>query len=933
MFGLSGGNGEQSHSRLAAEEAAASSSAVAAASAPAMLMPVDQTETSNVFSAANIAQLFQLQQQAGSFLNWGSGAASAAAPFSVNPFANNIPGGNSFLSTAAAPSPFDLNALSSSSALPHFSQAAAAATAAAVSHPSSVAPANLMTGTRSRKPPAPPPSPPRTRSKSTTVITLDDSDDDEVVEDFVIEVPKPRTRRQPAEVRSRVLATFAQNPTPTAAECEVIAKEVALTGAQVARMFRTERERLRKLGQPLPGAEAGEASVNESSPPTDGNRESMADIDNVVDDGSDDKEDAAPSTQDTLEVIANEHGALKSKGMVKFACQWVLAERTPEEKRRFLSLVAKSEADILNAVVESKILPGMGNWMIRAVKEGDTETVAVLLKAFLVLPIGMVHLKANTTLPKAVKAVTKKFDDKDVLKDAELLMERWKELPRQSQEQEAAVSTRQEHGNPPADSLAARPDVPKKRSREDLPGEAAKRAKLAASTTRPSAGQEASALPKFSRVTRPPSTTPAAPPPDIFSALVSPNVLPPPRTVAAAKPKLQTTIARLPSPEKESKSSTPSPRGSPTKDQAPVSSSLPPQDSEQPPAVASEGSADQTAVQDDQQSPEQSKGKGLRIRHRAANRAGILKKEGKPLREKMTIRWRDNAGGELCAVKLFHKDTEEENVHPHLGVVNARALERMEGRQAFGREHIEPRIAWTSPSVLEFTASGPSRGAQSQEQPNQGMLVHYADELLIPPTPGSPLTTPVADLPVRPIGSNALPNSSDSVKNATVKQFLAARQAKSGQPSSVFAPAALSSAAAAYSPYPPSVPPAAGLPAPNALQDLMKTLALLQSVNPSPQTAAALNSLTMMTPQQPPAMAPAQHNHQFRPHINGSNHYAPRQYGHGNNQNQPETQNLNQQDNRRPRPYGGQRKVGTVPCMFWKEGRCRKGDACTFRHD
>lgn len=26
-------------------------------------------------------------------------------------------------------------------------------------------------------------------------------------------------------------------------------------------------------------------------------------------------------------------------------------------------------------------------------------------------------------------------------------------------------------------------------------------------------------------------------------------------------------------------------------------------------------------------------------------------------------------------------------------------------------------------------------------------------------------------------------------------------------------------------------------------------------------------------------------------------------------------------------------KVGLIPCKFWADGLCRKGDNCTFRHD
>lgn len=31
--------------------------------------------------------------------------------------------------------------------------------------------------------------------------------------------------------------------------------------------------------------------------------------------------------------------------------------------------------------------------------------------------------------------------------------------------------------------------------------------------------------------------------------------------------------------------------------------------------------------------------------------------------------------------------------------------------------------------------------------------------------------------------------------------------------------------------------------------------------------------------------------------------------------------------------YMQQPKVGIVPCRYWREGKCLKGDECTFRHD
>ncbi|KNE58822.1 hypothetical protein AMAG_18312 [Allomyces macrogynus ATCC 38327] len=181
---------------------------------------------------------------------------------------------------------------------------------------------------------------------------------------------------------------------------------------------------------------------------------------------------------------------------------------------------------------------------------------------------------------------------------------------------------------------------------------------------------------------------------------------------------------------------------------------------------------------------------------------GILRKPGQPPRRVGRIKWLDNDGATCARSASFRVDyaradanvaaaasmdwdmaeagddaDDDMDVNPeptHKAINDARALERAEGRAAFGREKHEPRIAWREPVPCPVATTGELRGANSQEieQVDPRMAVEYLTELLIPPTPASPTRTAYfpreVERPPRPLS----PLDFSTIKNPQIRAFM-----------------------------------------------------------------------------------------------------------------------------------------------------------------
>jgi hypothetical protein len=143
--------------------------------------------------------------------------------------------------------------------------------------------------------------------------------------------------------------------------------------------------------------------------------------------------------------------------------------------------------------------------------------------------------------------------------------------------------------------------------------------------------------------------------------------------------------------------------------------------------------------------------KGIKRKIVQREKNGILKKQGRASKKLRTgIRWRDTEGaGELCQIKEFSSVEEDvpttawgeedpPSFTPKLGISSARELERLEGRQAFGREKLYPKIPWATPETFPFVFS---RGILTWESKDTPQVIEYPSELLIPVSPQEPSNT------------------------------------------------------------------------------------------------------------------------------------------------------------------------------------------------
>lgn len=152
--------------------------------------------------------------------------------------------------------------------------------------------------------------------------------------------------------------------------------------------------------------------------------------------------------------------------------------------------------------------------------------------------------------------------------------------------------------------------------------------------------------------------------------------------------------------------------------------------------------------------------------------------------------------------------------------------------------------------------------------------------------------------------------TTESAPQSSLESILAALGANNGAQSQ--APPAPPAAAAPPMFQPPPVPPPA--PTGNPAIDVSALMAQLYQNAQQPGAPAPPNPYGAYT--QPAATGAPDYN----------SHYAA-QYGGNSN-------NADRGDQSQKRKWAGnESKKYTHPCRFWKEGKCKKGDACTFRHD
>jgi hypothetical protein len=138
-------------------------------------------------------------------------------------------------------------------------------------------------------------------------------------------------------------------------------------------------------------------------------------------------------------------------------------------------------------------------------------------------------------------------------------------------------------------------------------------------------------------------------------------------------------------------------------------------------------------------------------------------------------------------------------------------------------------------------------------------------------------------------------------------------------------------AAAVQQPIAPPPPPQYQQPAAPAPPPASDVSALIAQLYQNAQTGGVT---TPVNPYQgysmPPSVGGQDQGHDG---YYGSSSYASSdQYSGNANGNDHQSSGANNGGGKR-KWQGNSNKKYTHPCRFWKEGKCKKGDACTFKHD
>ncbi|KAJ3373099.1 hypothetical protein GGF31_001086 [Allomyces arbusculus] len=584
---------------------------------------------------------------------------------------------------------------------------------------------------------------------------VSESDNDSVVS---AEPPQKKARKQFTQSEKNWLeAKFATTQHPTQQQARDWCAEIGtITPEQLLPWFKRRRERRNQI---LPNTVAATAPPPAPVPV------------------------AAPAARkgDYLSSLADAKGAfvdvqtLRSKAFY----DWLVAdkgERSEQEKITLAAMLRRSRRAIQTEfIVLRNSIKLVASWLTRAVKQSNLTVLGAWISALTALPVQAHHINDQAEefrlLSRVLSHVGNSATDKDIQEGAQKLREKWRAVVLSDSAPAPAAPSTAGSAAPPS-ATKTRPVLNKDRITKPTP------AALAAAPA-------AAAMP-------PKSSSPLGFLAD--AAVAKPNgtstkFVAKPARITTAAPTLVTAASAGPV------SATPDGPKSPEK---PMS----------PPSVSTVTNDDPLAVRGIKRKivvrgGKDGSGAAGTSSPASGSTGGILRKPGQPARRVGRIKWLDNDGGDLCEIREFSAsdfaradanvaaaasmdwemaepgdyadDDMDMNPEPtHKAIKDARALERAEGRTAFGREKHEPKIAWREPAPCQVASAGEPRGANSQEieQVDPSMAVEYLTELLIPPTPASPTRTayfpPEIERPPRPLSQLDF----STVKNPQIRAFM-----------------------------------------------------------------------------------------------------------------------------------------------------------------